>query len=389
MDPARHEEQISRMLESHDILPAQREVMKRFDREAEKNNGLAPATRKGQIFTIFNLAKTIKKPFRDMTRQDIETFIYGLKLASGSVDLYKSHVKKFFKWMDESDDYPDVVKWLKLANHKKRKLPQDILTPAEVKALVDAADNPRDRALVSVLYESGCRLGEIVGLRQKDVEVDQYGAVLMVDGKTGSRRIRLINSSPDLVLWLNNNPNKGSDKPVFTNLHATRKPLEEKGIQSLLKTLGQRAKLDKNIHPHLLRHSRFTHLARDFTESDLKVMAGWTGDSRMAGVYVHRSGGDVEKKQLEMAGLLNKEEMRKEDEVLKPRDCPRCKEINPATAKFCYKCGMALDLETAMKIEQKESGLLLEFMELMKREPRLFDIMKGISGTVETKEGKT
>ncbi len=388
MKPSLHEEQIARMLESDEVLPVQAEILRRFDQESEKNCGLTLATRKSQLFTVFHLAKTIKKPFRDMVRQDIENFIYNLELSPGSVDLYKSHVKKFFKWLYETDGYPDVVKWIKLTNSKKRKLPQDILTPSEVRALIDAADNPRDRALVSVLYESGCRLGEIVSLRQKDVTIDQYGAVVMVDGKTGQRRIRLINSAPDLVLWLNNNPTKGNDKPVFTNLHATKKPIEEKGIQSLLKTLGQRANLEKNIHPHLLRHSRFTHLAKDFTESELKVMAGWTGDSRMAGIYVHLSGADLERKQLERAGLIDKEEARKEDNILKPRDCPRCKETNPATAKFCYKCGMALDLETAMKVEEKDTGLMLEFMELMKREPRLLDILKGAASIGTDQEAK-
>jgi integrase len=180
-------------------------------------------------------------------------------------------------------------------------------------------------------------------------------------------------------LWLNNHPLKGDNNPLFNDRRFRLQPLGQDGVQKVLQTLTKRAGISKHVHPHLLRHSRLTQLAKDFTESELKIMAGWTGDSRMAGIYVHLSGADIERKQLERAGLIDKEERQKEENLLKPRDCPRCKEVNPATAKFCYKCGMALDIQTAMKVEEKDSGMMMDFIELLKREPRLFEIMKGIS----------
>ncbi len=65
---------------------------------------------------------------------------------------------------------------------------------------------PRDRALVASLYESGARISELSNLKIKHVKFDQYGAVLMVDGKTGMRRVRIIFSSPYLATWLENHP---------------------------------------------------------------------------------------------------------------------------------------------------------------------------------------
>lgn len=391
MELSSHEQQLKRLLNDPNILGVQREVLARYDQEAEKNEGLALRTRLSRASIIVQLARRIKKPFKTMGRKDIEKHIYGLDLAPSSLDLHKVTIRYFFKWLNGVEDYPENVKWIKLMNTKKRKLPKDILTPQEIKSLIDAADNLRDKALVSVLYDSGCRLGEISALIQKNVIIDQYGAKLMVyDGKTGDRPIRLILSVPDIMMLLNNHPDKKPEKPLFYNEKSIGTPLGNRRIQIIIDNLGKRAGLNKHINPHLLRHSRATHLAADFTESQLKIIFGWTRDSRMAGTYVSLSGGDVDKKILEKAGLLDKEDVKKEADILKPQDCQRCKEVNPATAKFCYKCGMALDIQTAMKVEEKDSGMMMNFMELLEREPRLLEIIKGISDKKYiVKEGAT
>lgn len=376
MEPSSQELQLKRLLDDPDILPAQREVLKRYDQEAEKNDGLVIKTRLSRAYTLVQLARSCKKPFKIMTRDDVEGYIYALKLAPGSLDLHKVNIRFFFKWLCKTEDYPENVKWIKLQNHKKRKLPEDILSPHEIKAMINAADNARDRALVAVLYDSGCRLGEIMGIKQKDVTVDQYGARIAVHGKTGDRPVRLILSTPDLTLLLNNHPDKGADKPLFYNDKDIGKPLGARRVQVIVDALAKRAKLNKHVYPHLLRHSRATHLATEFTESELKVIFGWSRDSRMAGVYVSLSGGQVERKMLEKAGLIDKEEAKKEDDTLKPRDCPRCKESNPSTARFCYKCGMALDMETAMNIEKNDADTMLQLVDFIRKEPRMLDFLE-------------
>ena len=70
-------------------------------------------------------------------------------------------------------------------------LPEEILAPEDIKGISSAATNPRNRAMVAVLYESGCRIGEFLGLKLKNVEFDIHGAVIIVSGKTGMRRVRV------------------------------------------------------------------------------------------------------------------------------------------------------------------------------------------------------
>jgi len=61
-----------------------------------------------------------------------------------------------------------------------------------------------------VLYEGGFRVGEILGLQIKHVSFDNNGAQIMVAGKTGMRRVRVIASAPLLTQWLENHPRKGT-----------------------------------------------------------------------------------------------------------------------------------------------------------------------------------
>src|SRR3990170_8862810 len=98
-------------------------------------------------------------------------------------------------------------------------LPEEILTEDDIKKLVESANNLRDKAFILVLYESGCRIGEILSLRIRNVQFDDYGAALIVSGKTGDRRVRIIASAPKLCSWLDNHPlREDIDSPLWVTL---------------------------------------------------------------------------------------------------------------------------------------------------------------------------
>ncbi len=72
------------------------------------------------------------------------------------------------------------------------------------------------KALIHVQYEAGTRPGELLNLKIKHVKVDEYGAIISVDGKTNARPVRLIESVPDLVAWINAHPLKENyDAPLW------------------------------------------------------------------------------------------------------------------------------------------------------------------------------
>src|SRR5574341_2510731 len=114
MELSSQEKQLKRMLNDPDILPTLRDTLKRYDQEAEKNEGLALKTRLSRAYIMVQLARNIKKPFKSMVRKDIEKHIYDLDLAPASLDLHKISIRHFFKWLYETEEYPEAVKWIKL-----------------------------------------------------------------------------------------------------------------------------------------------------------------------------------------------------------------------------------------------------------------------------------
>ena len=124
------------------------------------------------VRTLRQLAEWLKKDFDKATKQDIEKVVTAIQQRDDYSEWTKKDfnvaLKKFYKWLKGNEDYPPEVKWLKTRpNMSKVKLPgQDgLLTEDDIKKLVEATDHPRNKALISLLYESGCRVGEIASLQ--------------------------------------------------------------------------------------------------------------------------------------------------------------------------------------------------------------------------------
>ena len=326
-------------------------AMKDFDRE-KTAQGMAQGTRYMYAYSLSKLGRFIKKPFQSATKADLIDFLKEYSwYKSRSL---KVSVKAFYKWLNNDKGYPESVSWIKTHGYERRKLPEELLTKEDVKALVEAAQNPRDRALIFMLYESGARAGEILGIRIKHVNFDKYGAQVMLDGKTGMRRIRLIDCIPDLKLWLNHHPRAADpDAPLFIEFRSSGFMGNHATLLHIIRAAKERAGIKKRIYPHLFRHTRATHLASDFTEQELKVIFGWTGGSKMPATYVHLSGADVDNKMLEKRGMIEKED-KQEQGILEFKACPNCKEKNTAVAKYCNICGLPMGNKEIMQVEMKK-----------------------------------
>ena len=349
----RLESVVRRIKASKEISRANRRLLLAFKDELLLELSVGRVAR--HLENMFNVARWLGKDLSRATKEDVKAVIAKLNsmpYSEWTRHFYKVSIRKFFKWLRKSEDYPPEVSWIKLTvKNNNHKLPEDILTPEEVKRLIACAVNLRDKALIAVLYESGCRIGELLSLRIKDVEFDEYGAKLMLRGKTGMRRIRIVSSAPLLADWINRHPMNSDPEALLWVSERSLKPVSYQMVRKMLKTSARKAGIRKRVYPHLLRHSRATHLANHLTEAQMKEFFGWTQSSRMASIYVHLSGRDLDNALLSIYGIKVRG---KESDVLKPNICPRCRENNPPTNKYCSKCGMILDEAEAIKLMRRE-----------------------------------
>ena len=338
-------------------------------------------------YTIRYLARYLGKPFPQATKLDIQGVVGKLerneRYSEWTKYDFKVIMRKFYKWVGGNDEvYPDMVKWVKpKLKNMKRMLPDNLLTEDEVKRMAECADHPREKAFVFTLYESGCRIGEILSLRLRNVQFDEFGAILRVSGKTGDRRVRVVASAPLLASWMDIHPETSDPESPLWAGRAKRWSKDNFGYQPALirlKQMAERAGIKRRIYPHLFRHSRATALANKLTEAQMKEHFGWVQGSDMASIYVHLSGRDVDEALLKTYGINVGEEQKKE-EPLKPKVCQRCKFTSSPISKFCQKCGTVLDAETVYEMENERKNADNLMNELMKNEEVKSYILKKIA----------
>lgn len=265
----------------------------------------------------------------------------------------KTIVKKFLAYIN-----PELGAVIKL-KAPKNELP-DILTPEEVEKLIDACITPRDKALISVFYESGARRGELLAVRLKHVTFDEYGSVISLPkSKTKTRRVRLVYAASYLRQFLECHPLKANREAfLFCSLHTPHGVISSSGLHYQLRCIAKRAGIPiEKVYPHNFRHSRATHLSEHLTEAQLKEMFGWVQGSSITGVYVHLAGSDIDRAILQMHGMAKEPEKK-----LTVAKCPRCKEINPESVSYCGKCGMPLKEEARDQIEKETADLDLDIL---------------------------
>lgn len=164
------------------------------------NDTLGYATRCKNLEVVLSLSRKIKKDWNDVTKDDINQLVYDI-MTTYSKDGQESHstwdhkkiLKIFFRWLKlGSRSFQDVgnpseTDKIKTKSVKNKIIREQLLTNDDLVLLLKFCRNPRDKAMISVSFEAGCRPGELLSLRIKHVKVDQYGAILSVDGKTGAR----------------------------------------------------------------------------------------------------------------------------------------------------------------------------------------------------------
>jgi len=309
-------------------------------------------------------ARIAAKPLEQLDRIQMETVISRINTAGYTEHTkhdYKIIIKKYFQWLrgcnEDQHEYPEEVRWIKTTLKKKRLLPEALLTAEELKKLVEAAENQRDRAFILTHYDGAFRIGETLSLKILHVTFDKYSAVVRVDGKTGPRRVRLTIASPALASWLTMHPFRNApDAPLWVGIGTVgrNEPLSYDGARALLRRLAKKTGLKKRIYTHLMRHTRATELANILTEAQLKEHLGWVPGSDMPSTYVHLSGRDVDGAILKAHGITVDQEQ-KVEMALTLTKCPRCSKESSSEAQFCPSCGMVLDLKAAVKLEDERA----------------------------------
>jgi integrase/recombinase XerC len=219
-------------------------------------------------------------------------------LGSRSLSLQLSAWRGFYRWWGRQGGVKlnpvDGVRAPKAAKPLPKALPVDqaVALAAHAPEAGDEALRARDHAIVELLYGSGLRVGELVGLdvQASDASagwVDLADASAQVRGKGSKWRSVPVGgaSREALVSWLAARPEVASagEPALFVSQRGTR--LSASQVRSRLKALALQAGLPTSVHPHMLRHSFASHLLQ--SSGDLRAVQELLGHANISTTQVY------------------------------------------------------------------------------------------------------
>ena len=326
--------------------------------------------RRDVIVTLCTFSRfSSDKPFKDSTRASVIAFLDSFRKPEsidplhkwiGTYNIYREHLLRFFKWLYYPDIQPNkrlrppVVDNIPKLKRKEKSIykPSDLWTQQDDLLFLKYCPSARDRCYHAISRDLSARPHEIVKLKIRDLSFKTIGSShyveVVVNGKTRTRPIPLINSIPYLKDYLDHehpqprNPNApvicGTGKSLGRHIRAFRiymiyKEYREHVFPKLLESPDVLPEdkpkiaelLKKPWNPYIRRHSALTEKSAILKEHVLRQHAGWSGGSQMHLKYLHYFGSESSASLLEAYGLIDEGV---QIDQLRPKQCPNCSEPN-------------------------------------------------------------
>ena len=346
--------------------------------------------RKDTIDALTRFSKYSNKSFKDISRNDIIAFLGSFRKTEtanplhrwiGTYNQYRMQIFRFFKWLyspnleQDKRSKPSIIENIPLLKRKEVSTykPSDLWASQDDLLFLKYCPSKREKCYHAMSRDLSCRPHEILKLKIRDISFKTLGnsqyAEVVVNGKTDSRPIPLINSIPYLKDYLDyehpqpGNPNSplicGTGKGLGRHIKPIRvahiyENYKKKIFPSVLVSPNvlpedkQRIRelLKKPWNPYIRRHSALTEKSTLLKEHVLRQHAGWTPGSQMHLKYLHYFGNESNESLLEAYGIVTPGQ---QIDQLKPKQCPNCSEPNKPDSKFCAKCRMVLTYDAYNK----------------------------------------
>lgn len=228
---------------------------------------------------------------QDVNATDLNTYMIYMReegMSTATVSRNIASIKSFFMFLFKrgivKEDCAEQLKPPKI----EKKIPE-ILTVSEVNLLLDqpSRSNPkeiRDKAMLELLYATGMRVSELISLKLEDVNLTM-NYILCRDANK-ERVIPIENAAKSAlehyIKGARESMCEGSAY-LFTNMKG--QPMTRQGFWKLIKSYAKKAGIDKDITPHMIRHSFASHLVSN--GADLKAVQEMLGHSDISTTQIY------------------------------------------------------------------------------------------------------
>ena len=226
--------------------------------EAKQIEGCSARTLQYYQVTIEHLLKNIDTVIRKITTDEIRTYLAEYQQRNNcskvTVDNVRRNISSFFSWLEEEDYF--LKSPMRRIHKIKTKQPvKEIISDEMIERLRDNCRCSRDLAMIDLLYSTGIRVGELVGLNISDIDFEERECV--VYGKGDKERRVYFDAKAKLHLQNYISSRTDTNPALFVTLDSPYERLKISGVEIRVRELGRKLNIEK-IHPHKFRRTMAT-----------------------------------------------------------------------------------------------------------------------------------
>ena len=246
--------------------------------------------------TVSAYLSDINKVYGKEEYFDIEKFLPSTYLKTSKNKNYSGSTKKriqssinqFLKYLID-ENYIANIEMNNISIMTEKKLP-NVLSPSEIGILIDFYDHDlfissRNKTIIDFMYSTGCRVSELINVEESDIDIEE--AFVRLEGKGSKQRIVPLGSKVRInlenYLPLRNKDRKNKNNKLF--ISKSYKNLDRTAVFRIIKSTGVKAGINKELYPHILRHSAATHMLEG--GCDLRTVQEFLGHSSVSTTQIY------------------------------------------------------------------------------------------------------
>ncbi len=253
------------------------------------------------VSDFLNYCENQKLELNNIETTDLRSYLANKverhQLSSSSLQRMLSSIRQFMKWAEQGQ----YLAFNATDDFQLKRQPRPLPGMIDIETINQILDQPepesevqkqlwiRDKAILELLYSSGLRLAEVQGLTIRDVDFNRQ--LLRITGKGNKTRVVPFGEKAKnaVIQWLQLYPSWHGDFVPEANIFITQKgnPLGARQIENRVKFQAQRAGVNVDLHPHLLRHCFASHMLSN--SGDLRAVQEMLGHSNLTTtqIYTH------------------------------------------------------------------------------------------------------
>lgn len=239
----------------------------------KKFEGCSERTLERYVYDVSKMIDTLQKNIENITKEDIRGYLADYqkthKIKNSTLDNMRRYISSFFAWLEE-EEYILKSPVRKIKQIKQEKVIKEPLSEVDIEKIKEETEKTRDLAIIEVLYSTGARISELVGLNRNDINNGEA----VIHGKGGKERKVYFTDSAMYYLEKYLESRDDKNEALFVSMKSPHERLSINSIEALLRNLGKQANVE-NVHPHRFRRTMATRaLNKGMPLQEVSILLG-------------------------------------------------------------------------------------------------------------------